>query len=232
MKLRPFWRYYGGKSSSALRYPPPRYPTIVEPFAGSAGYSLAYPERDVILVEKNDVLAALWSYLVTADPKQILAVPDVDSYAEIPEWAPDGLRYLVGFCMGEGDSHIRKTATTTRRARPSRGWRDTMRNRAASQVESIRHWKVIRGDYRSAPDVEATYFVDPPYDNKAGKAYPTKFADYPALAEWCRARKGQVIACENYGATWLPFRPFGLTKSHGGRTSREVIWANEEMRGI
>ena len=38
--LKPFWRYYGGKYRAAPAYPPPRLGTIVEPFAGSAGYSL------------------------------------------------------------------------------------------------------------------------------------------------------------------------------------------------
>lgn len=38
--LKPFWRYYGGKYRAAPRYPVPLHRTIVEPFAGAAGYSL------------------------------------------------------------------------------------------------------------------------------------------------------------------------------------------------
>jgi len=32
--------YYGSKSKLAQHYPTPKYDTIVEPFAGAAGYSL------------------------------------------------------------------------------------------------------------------------------------------------------------------------------------------------
>jgi hypothetical protein len=35
---------------------------MVEPFAGAAGYSLRYPERDVILVERYAVVAEMWRY--------------------------------------------------------------------------------------------------------------------------------------------------------------------------
>ncbi len=47
--------YYGRKKQVAKYYPVPNFSTIVEPFAGSAAYSL-YGEnwkKDVILVEKD-----------------------------------------------------------------------------------------------------------------------------------------------------------------------------------
>jgi site-specific DNA-adenine methylase len=34
------WSYYGGKSKIVQYYPDPKYDTIIEPFAGSAQYSL------------------------------------------------------------------------------------------------------------------------------------------------------------------------------------------------
>jgi len=41
-------------------------------------------------------------------------------------------------------------------------------------------------------------------------------------------RPGQVIVCENSGATWLPFEPFRTIKSTPGSRgkghSSEVIW--------
>ena len=41
-------------------------------------------------------------------------------------------------------------------------------------------------------------------------------------------RLGQVIACENEGARWLPFEPFmmakSMTRASCGRTSAEAIW--------
>jgi hypothetical protein len=49
-RLRPFFGYYGGKWRDAVKhYPPPEHTRIVEPFAASAGYSLRYPDRKVIL---------------------------------------------------------------------------------------------------------------------------------------------------------------------------------------
>ena len=68
---------------------------------------------------------------------------------------------------------------------------------------------------------------DPPYQT-AGRAYRFHDLDYPALAEWCKSRTGQVIVCENAGAAWLPFEPFrtikGLEGKRGGKQSVEVIW--------
>ncbi len=38
-----------------------------------------------------------------------------------------------------------------------------------------------------------------------------------------------MIACENEGATWLPFRPFATLKAGvNGEGSREVVWTNAE----
>lgn len=42
---------------------------------------------------------------------------------------------------------------------------------------------------------------------------------------WCKDRRGQVIVCENAGATWLPFEPLATIKATRG-TSQEVSWVN------
>ena len=51
---------------------------------------------------------------------------------------------------------------------------------------------------------------------------------YTDVAAWCRERHGQVMVCENDGATWLPFRHFADIASnpgrHGGKVSSEAIW--------
>lgn len=112
-----------------------------------------------------------------------------------------------------------------------------MRARLASQVDAIRHWQIIEGSYESAPTIEATHFVDPPYQ-KAGKHYrePSKKIDFMALATYCKGLVGQTIVCENEGADWLPFRPFAAIMSNPAnaaradatrRTSAEVIWTND-----
>ena len=64
--LRPFWCYFGGKWRAAPHYPAPIHSTIVEPFAGAAGYSTRYPDRQVVLIDKDPVIVGLWRYLTRA----------------------------------------------------------------------------------------------------------------------------------------------------------------------
>lgn len=107
------------------------------------------------------------------------------------------------------------------------GWNEATRARIASQVDAIKHWRVIEGDYNEAPDIEATWFVDPPYNNKAGSYYIHSDIDYPELGKWCQGLRGQVVVCENDGATWLPFRHFRNIKAGPAkRVSAESIWTN------
>ena len=63
----------------------------------------------------------------------------------------------------------------------SNGWFEPRRDLVASQVDFIRHWKVIDGDYSNAPNSLATWFVDPVYQGKAGSYYKHKLLseDYP-----------------------------------------------------
>jgi hypothetical protein len=49
----------------------------VEPFAGSAGYSLRYPSHNVVLVERDPLIAATWRYLLRVSAAEILALPDI-----------------------------------------------------------------------------------------------------------------------------------------------------------
>lgn len=228
--LKPFWRYYGGKYRAAPKYPKPTHGKIVEPFAGAAGYSLRYPDLDITLVDKYPVIAEIWRYLIGTRSSEIRAIPTVTHVDDLPGWVPEGGRYLVGFTMNNAATAPRRSLSTGLRklfeaGQRSQGWSEAMRERVASQVDRIRHWKVIEGSYEAAPDTEATWFVDPPYNNKAGSYYVHSDVDYVALANWCRSRRGQVIVCENEGATWLPFQPFATFKAGvNGKGSREVIW--------
>jgi hypothetical protein len=113
--------------------------------------------------------------------------------------------------------------------RPGCFWGDRVRTLIASQVDYIRHWQVVHCSYTDCPRPRtATWFVDPPYQN-AGRHYRfgSSGVDYTHLARWCRSRPGQVIVCENAGATWLPFREIGETKTtRAGRRSVEVAWTS------
>ncbi len=228
--LKPFWRYYGGKWRAAPRYPAPAFDTIVEPFAGAAGYSLRYPERQIMLVEKYPTICEMWRYLIGVKPAEVRRIPEVDDVDDLPAWVPQGARWLVGFSMNSACSTPRRTLSAERRKlramhKQFEGWTPALRERVASQVERIRHWQIIEGDYSLAPDVPATWFVDAPYDNKAGSYYVHSKVNYADLAAWCRMRRGQVLVCENEGATWAPFQTFATLKPGvNGRGSREVLW--------
>jgi hypothetical protein len=235
--LKPFFTFYGGKWRAAPHYPAPMYGTIVEPFAGSAGYSMRYPDRRVVLVEKDPAIAATWRYLLRVTPGEILALPDiapgqpVDTLGVVEE-----AQLLIGWWCNKGSatpkrspgSNMRRSlAGLTKGDPPSGWWGAAIRERIASQVERIRHWRLIEGSYEQAPLVMATWFVDPPYQ-RAGKHYRCSYVDYERLAYWCNLWPGQVMACENVGAEWLPFQPWRDIKAseakHGGKVSREALW--------
>jgi hypothetical protein len=174
--LRPFWSYLGGKWRNAPRYPAPRHDVIVEPFAGSAGYSLRYPERSVILVEKYRPVREAWRWLISASPSDVLDLPIVESSDDLPGDTPRGARALIGLNLGRAivSPRRKKTPMVTRyQARcPTYAWSTEVRARVAAQVPRIKHWKIVCGDFTWAPDVEATWFVDPPYQGRAGAHYP------------------------------------------------------------
>jgi len=233
--LQPFFCFYGGKWRAAPHYPKPRYRRIIEPFAGAAGYSTRYHLCDVVLVERDPIIAALWRWLISATATEILTIPlEVPTTIQALGLAP-GPAALVGFWCNKGAAAPVQTPSKWMRdgLRPHSFWGETIRARIADQVSAIRHWTVIEGEYTDAPIEEATYFVDPPYANKAGAHYRMKFTGHAALGGWCRARSGQVIACENDGATWLPFRHFRSIKANesanGKGKSAEAIWLSDEQ---
>lgn len=225
--MRPFWRYYGGKWRAAARYPEPLPGLpIIEPFAGAAGYATRYgADREVLLVEKDARIAAIWRWLIRASPDDILGIPDIPDGGTVDDInAPRPARDLAGFWCNDGVAQPCKTPSVwaSRKGRWF-GWGDKARSRIAAHVPRIRSWVVLHGDYTAAPDCRGTWFVDPPYSTPAGRHYKHHRVNYGHLGRWCRERKGRVIVCEQEGADWLPFKPLGDIKSTRG-SSKEVVW--------
>jgi hypothetical protein len=85
--------------------------------------------------------------------------------------------------------------------------------------------------YEQVPDIEATWFVDPPYATPAGRHYPFNRFDYAALALWCKNRRGQTIVCEDASSTWLPFSHLWSRDAGAGANREgwncEGIWTSD-----
>ena len=106
--------YLGGKTKIVSLYQPPLYNKIIEPFAGSARYSLKYFENDVLLCDLSEYVFEVWTYLISASRQDILNLPDVPSYVNIEEYPEtknliNAEKYLIGFNLCRGKAKPRKT---------------------------------------------------------------------------------------------------------------------------
>ncbi len=229
--IGPFWRYYGGKWRAAPRYPAPQRQTIVEPFAGAAGYACRYWWHDVVLIDRSPIIAGIWRYLIATSAEEILALPDLPEGVNVDTLnVCQEARWLIGFWLNTATTSPGKTAGARAREYGDdvsnwAGWGDTARSRIARDVDRIRHWRILEGDFTDAPDVSATWFIDPPYQTKAGRHYKEQPDDFAALGEWTQRRCGQVIACDQQGAEWLPWTDrITLMSNTATRTSSEVFY--------
>lgn len=192
--------YYGSKSKLVNLYPEPLHDTIIEPFAGSARYSLKYWDKDIYLIEKDITLIKVWKYLQNVSPKELDSLPRVKFGDNIKDFNLSEEELLfMSFIVNEGNTG--KRYTVTKRAAPKVDYKIKT---TKDILPRIKHWKIIHGDYTDAPDICATWFVDPPYVN-GGQYYRFSNIDYNFLSSWCLNRKGQLIVCEGKGANWLPF---------------------------
>ena len=229
----PPWRYYGGKWRASRLYEPPRHGLIIEPFAGAAGYACHYHTRDVLLVDANPQVVTAWQWLIDATRSDVMALPPSLEYGVPVEslGLPVGATMLLRWWCNDGAATACRSPSKWAAAN---GWNTATRQRTAALAEAVSHWSVMLGTYRDAPDVEASWFVDPPYQGCAGSHYKvgSDTIDYDDLASWCLSREGDVTVCEGPRADWLPFRPFATIKASesktGGKRSVERVWTNYE----
>lgn len=211
--------YYGRKKQIAKYYPDPNFNTIIEPFAGSAAYSLFgdHWKKNVILIEKDQRIADIWKWLIKdAMSEEILRMPDL----EVGEKSSDFLHILhAATKMAFQYKTIKVTPVL------ARNWGINKRL-MANNLYKIKHWQIICGDYMEAPDIEATWFIDPPYKSDSGKGYKygSDSINYENLAKWALNRKGDVIFCEGKYGDYLPFQPLIDSKGVAGKISKEVFF--------
>ena len=216
--------YYGRKKKVAGEYPPPHCDTIIEPFAGSAAYSLHGDnwKREVILIERDPQIAALWRWLISeATREDILNFPD-----PIEGEVTEHLLHILHGASKRWFTYKRTTATPML----IEAWRAS-KPYMVEMVSRVKHWTLIEGDYTLAPDVEATWFIDPPYQGEPGTGYRhgSEGLDYGSLGAWCRARQGEVIVCDGPGANWLPFKPWVTLVGAAGKKSTEHLYYRSDV---
>ncbi len=102
-RLRPFFSFFGSKWSMAPSYPSPRFETIIEPFAGSAAYSLMYPDRNVYLADKDPVVVAVWKYLISVSEYEMSKLPILHVGDRVSDFdLSQEARWLMGFWINRG----------------------------------------------------------------------------------------------------------------------------------
>jgi len=228
------WSYYGSKNKIAKLYPSPKYETVIEPFAGAAWYSVLHRHKKVLLNEKYEVIYNIWKWLINeASSELILQHKDFFAGQDISQIdLTKAHKDLIGFCINRGSIAPKNIVQKwSCQVASKQNWASTTAfalKRIAKLLPEIKHWEIQSGDYKKLPDIEATWFIDPPYQF-GGEIYKesNKNIDFNYLANWCNERQGQSIVCENTKANWLPFKPMIDMQGAMYKTT-EAIWSNEK----
>lgn len=145
-----------------------------------------------ICLKKNECIVAAWQFLIGASKDNILKLPLLRLAESLTDERfqslPACVRYFIG-CNIERDYKPRNKPS------PSSTWSQYYRQFIADNIHLIRHWKVSHDSYENVENVNATWFVDPPYIGEPGKRYRESNANinYAKLARWVRERRGLRI---------------------------------------
>lgn len=231
MILKPFFSYFGSKYRLSKKYKSPSKNILIEPFAGSACYALHYPNKQVKLYDKYEVICGIWDYLIHASEKEILDLPMIDFDKSVEDYAIcQEAKWLIGFWLMTASTKpgFRATSRSIKAFESNRRlylWIIENRYKIANQVQYIRHWTIENKSYEEIKNEDATWFIDPPYQ-QAGKSYKesSKNINFDHLGVWCKSRHGEVIVCENEGSTWLPFESFSNIVNARRKQTKEVVY--------
>lgn len=242
--LKPFFTYFGSKYQLSKHYPNPKKDILIEPFAGSACYSLHYPEKQVKLYDKYDVICGVWEYLIHANEKEILDLPLIDFDKTTDDYnIPQEAKWLIGFWIHSANYKPDKKWTIRQKnsatgytdengkfyhPRNLGSWTELNKIKIANQLQFIRHWTIEQKSYDEIENIDACWFIDPPYQYQGkGYVHSSKKIDFEHLGNWCKERQGQVIVCEGDKADWLPFETLKIIKNNQNKKFREVVWLND-----
>src|ERR1039458_2754616 len=144
--MSPFFSFFGSKWRVARHYSTPTHPTIIEPFAGSAGYSLRYPEHQVRLYDADPIICGVWHYLIHVRPEKIRRLPLVFGHVDELDLCQEA-KWLIGFWLNKGCVGPSKSPSQWMRDYQARQpgctyWSAAVVERIATQVGSIRHWTI------------------------------------------------------------------------------------------
>lgn len=232
--------YYGGKSKIVHHYPVPTHSLLIEPFAGSGAYSWHHRRmdsgapREVWLNDLDARTYSIWKFLTSPDASDIVEayVPEtVEAGTKISEIIPADYPGLVEMCRAEANQGTQGARGVHDQVTSmgAKCWK--VRRKALQVIPEVKDWRITNSSYEDLINVDATWFVDPPYSNPAGSRYRTTGINYEALGWWCLNRKGQTIVCENLGANWLPFVPMehsrvSIRSRYQKADAKEVMWTN------
>ena len=230
--MKPFFSYYGSKWTGAKHYGAPRRDVVIEPFAGSACYSVRWDVPVVRLYDVSEDICALWDFLINCSDRDIRDIPDTIESSEHMISMDKGQRNLVGFWVAKGRAEpsnvLSPWYSKHKGSHDCTVWGAAVKDIIIKQKPLIVGWTIERLSYEKIPMTDAHWHVDPPYKGSPGRRYPNSDIDFNVLSDWCKSLSGTVDVCENVGADWLPFAPlYDVVSSRGrrdGTVSKEAVW--------
>lgn len=188
--------------------------------------------REVWLNDLDPKTYSIWKFLTSDDASDIVEahVPDTVQPGQlVTDIIPAEHPGLIEICRAEANQGTQgaKGIHNQITSMGAKCWKVKRKLRAV--IPEVKNWKITNVDYKDLMNVEATWFVDPPYQNNAGRRYRTNQVDYEHLGWWCLNRLGQIVVCENAGATWGDFKPMehprvSIRSRYQRADAREVVW--------
>ena len=225
MGMRPMITYLGSKYRLSGRLPAPLLGLpVVEPFAGSAAYSVRHAPLTARLYDVDEHVFGAWSWLLTGDAEEL---PDAIHYGQkIADFkVSPGARQFLAMRANIG-SNGRAKQVSKNGAIDYRG----TKARVIAQQKMLGAWTITQASYAECPDIEATWFIDPPYYGVRSYKHDFRGIDFDHLREWILARRGLVIVTVGADDDWWPYgekitRSSGTTSRGPNKRFVERVWA-------